>query len=243
MLFSRLLRRAERIHATYHPEICVLEDRVVPTLLRSFGPTAPPANVPTHLLVIAPADVQAGTPTNVVVEALNSQNHLATGYRGNVQIALGSADPGAVAPAGFTFSAGDKGKHTIQVTFETSGPQTVMATSGGLAAQAPLTVSSVVTHFAVYAVSQAIRGLSGLRPGGRPRCQQQHRGGLPRHRPLHRHRCVRAAARQLHVPGRRQRQPRLRHLLCVGRRANAHRDRYRQSRDRRLASASTSARM
>jgi hypothetical protein len=157
MFFLRVDRRAQRI-TTYQPAVCVLEDRVVPTSLRGFGPPIPPPSAATHLMVIVPPNVQEGTPTSVIVEALNGKNQLATSYRGNVQIALGTPDPTATLPTGFTFSAGDKGKHTLQITFETPGPQTVLATSGGLAAQAPLTVNSVVTHFAVYAVSQAIAG-------------------------------------------------------------------------------------
>ena len=94
MFISRSCRRAERTRSTWKPEICVLEDRIVPAL-RGFGPAVPPASVVTHLLVIVPRNVQEGTPTNVIVEALNSKNQVVPGYRGNVQLALGSTDPGA----------------------------------------------------------------------------------------------------------------------------------------------------
>jgi len=158
MPFPRLFQRARRTTSTYQPTLCVLEDRVVPTSLRGFGPAIPPANVATHLLVIVPKNAQEGTPTSVIVEALNASNQLVPSYRGSVHLSLGTSDPTAVLPAGFTFSAGDKGKHTVQITFETPGPQTVIATGGSLAAQAPLTVNAVATHFAVYADGQAIAG-------------------------------------------------------------------------------------
>lgn len=158
MFFRRLFQRTQRTSSSYKPRVCVLEDRVVPAVLRGFGPPLQPANAATHLLVIVPQDVPEGTATNVVIEALTAKNQLATGYRGNVQIALANADPGAVLPADFTFSAADRGKHTLQVTFETAGPQAVVARSGGMAAQTPLTVASVATHFAVDAVSQATEG-------------------------------------------------------------------------------------
>ena len=157
MPFERMFGRGARTPSTFQPEVCVLEDRITPAL-RGFGPAIPPPTVVTHLVVVAPTNVQEGTPTSVTVEALNANNQPVSGYRGNVQISLGSSDPTASLPAGFTFSASDKGKHTVQITFETPGPQTVIATSGSLAAHAPLTVSAVATHFAVYAESQAYAG-------------------------------------------------------------------------------------
>jgi hypothetical protein len=48
------------------------------------------------------------------------------GYTGTVT--LTSSDMAAVLPASFTFSAGDNGRHTFQVTFNTVGGQTVTAT-------------------------------------------------------------------------------------------------------------------
>lgn len=158
MSIYRLFQGARRATSTYKPTVGVLEDRIVPTSLRGFAPPVPPPSVATHLVVLVPANVQEGTPTSVIVEALNSKNQLATGYRGSVQISLGSSDPTAILPAGFTFSAGDKGKHTLQITFETPGPQAVIASSGSFGAQAPVTVNAVVSHFAIYAESQAIAG-------------------------------------------------------------------------------------
>jgi hypothetical protein len=140
----------------------VLEDRIVPATYRHFGPP-PPAPAPAvHLQVIVPTNIQEGKATTVTVEAENASNQVVTNFKGVVQITLGTADPDATLPASFTFAASDKGKHTFQVTFQTPGAQTLIATSGLIAGQTPLMVGSVVTHFGVYAGSQATAGYATL---------------------------------------------------------------------------------
>lgn len=159
MFFPFRSRTPKHKTATFRPAVCVLEDRVVPTATyRTFVQPTPPANVATHFLVLVPADVPEGTAANVVVEALNSKNQIVTGYHGAVQLSLGTADPYATLPANFTFSAADKGKQTVQVTFGTPGPQTVVATSGAVTGQGSVNVAGVVTHFAVYSTGQAVAG-------------------------------------------------------------------------------------
>ena len=130
----------------------------MPATFRHFGPphTAPAPTV--HLQVILPATIQEGKAINVTVEVEDANNKVVTSYKGAVQITLGTADPNATLPASFVFSAADKGKHTFQVTFQTPGTQTLIATSGSIAAQAPLIVGQVVTHFGVYAVNQVSAG-------------------------------------------------------------------------------------
>src|SRR5258707_729944 len=101
MLFSRWLRRSHPRATTYQPSICELEDRIVPAGFRFLGsPVHPPAPA-THLVLIVPPNVQEGKAVNVIVEAMDAGNHVVTGFKGTVQISLGSADALATLPASF----------------------------------------------------------------------------------------------------------------------------------------------
>src|SRR5205807_1761025 len=83
------------------------EGRIVPAGFRFLGaPVHAPAPA-THLVLIAPPNVQEGKAVNVLVEAMDAGNHVVTGFKGTVQISLGSADPLATLPTSFTFSAAD----------------------------------------------------------------------------------------------------------------------------------------
>jgi cytochrome c oxidase assembly protein Cox11 len=111
-----------------------------------------PAAVATHFFVVAPEHVQAGQTTPVLVAALDASNHVVPNYAGTVQIT--SSDGSAALPANYTFQAGDHGIHVFQVTFGTTGPQTVTATdtaNKAITGSATVTVSpaAVATHFAV----------------------------------------------------------------------------------------------
>jgi hypothetical protein len=113
--------------------------------------------------VIVPEDVQSGSGFNVVVEAEDASNRLATGYTGTVS--LTSSDSGATLPADYTFTASDHGYHTFQVTFQTTGNQTVTATdtaNSTLTSQASTAVSAAgtVTHFGVFALGPTLPGVS-----------------------------------------------------------------------------------
>lgn len=157
MRFFSWFTRTHQPTPAYYPDIEVLEDRTVPVLLRTLFPITfvPPA---THLQVIAPQDVVSGQTFNVVVQALDATNHVATGFRGTVQISLGTADPGATFPSTFTFSAADRGRYTIQVKLTAIGDQTVKAISGALTGQAALTVDAPATHFTVSAIGRVTVG-------------------------------------------------------------------------------------
>ena len=156
MLFSGWFGRATRPTTTYRPAVCLLEDRTVPAGFRQAPvPVPPPA---THLQVIVTQDVEAGKAFSVIVEALDTQNHRVTSFKGTVQITLAADDAGAKFPASFTFSANDQGKHTIQLTLAAIGAQTVKAASGSNVGQAALTVDGPVTHFGVYAATRALAG-------------------------------------------------------------------------------------
>jgi hypothetical protein len=127
--------------AGFRPGLCQLEDRTVPSGLGSFLSLFAPPGPATHLQVIVPHNVQAGQTFNIVVEAEDASNHLATGYTGTV--GLSSSDSTATASATFggtqtsltgtppftyTFTARDHGFHVFQVTLSTPGPESVTAT-------------------------------------------------------------------------------------------------------------------
>jgi hypothetical protein len=161
MLFSHWFRRVNRPAATYRPEVGVLEDRIAPALLRHPVPPTP-VPVVTHFQVIVPQNVEAGQPISVLVEAEDAHNHVVAGYKGTVQIKLGTADPGATLPTRFTFSAGDHGKHTIQLTLAAIGTQTVTATSAAITGKGAVTVAGSVTHFAVYPPTTVLAGAQAM---------------------------------------------------------------------------------
>jgi len=130
MLLSRWFHRARRPAArTYRPSVSLLEDRTVPSGLSHFLPTPGPA---THLEVIVPQQVRAGKTFNVLVEAKDASNHLATGYTGTVQIALSTADAGAVLPGTYTFTSHDHGLHLFQISLAAAGSQTITASDTAL---------------------------------------------------------------------------------------------------------------
>jgi hypothetical protein len=111
------------------------------TLVVAGAATATAATPPAKasFAVSAPASAAAGTAQTVKVTALlNGQAN--PGYRGAV--VLTSTDTQAVLPAQYTFTKTDKGVHSFQVTFKTSGSQKVTATD---AASSASTGSQTVT--------------------------------------------------------------------------------------------------
>ncbi len=123
--------------------------------------TVNPAAVATQLLVVTPEQVTVGVPTNVTVIALDASGHRVPNYTGTVSFT--SSDNNATLPANYTFTANDEGVHTFQVTFQTTGSQTVTATdttSSSIAGQASTTVDAVgaVTHFGIFTLGRALAG-------------------------------------------------------------------------------------
>jgi hypothetical protein len=187
MIFSRWFRRIRRPTPptrparpgqAFRPAVHILEDRTVPSGFRGFGgfgfggpggfffgsPSFPTSGPATHLQVIAPENVQAGQSFDVVVEALDASNHLATGYTGTVQFSLGTADSGATLPGSYTFTAADHGIHVFDVTLSATGSQTITATdtaTSSITGSATTTVNPApaATHFLVITPESASVGV------------------------------------------------------------------------------------
>lgn len=87
---------------------------------------APPQTL-ASFLVMAPPRVNAGTPVNVAIIALDPAKRPITGYSGTVTLA--SSDASATLPATVTFKAG---RAVARVTFATAGSQT-LSVRGGVA--------------------------------------------------------------------------------------------------------------
>ena len=120
-----------------------------------------PAPVATHFLVYAPENTTVGTPTGIVVIALDASNHRVSDYAGTVD--LTTSDPGVTTPLTYTFAASDHGIHVFKETFATAGTWTVTATddaNSSLTGTASINVNPapVATHFAVFADGSVFSG-------------------------------------------------------------------------------------
>ena len=83
-------------------------------------------------VTVATNPIVAGAAHSVTVTALDAGGKVATGYRGAIHFT--SADPKAVLPADYTFTAADKGVHkfTNGVTLKSAGARSVTATDVSL---------------------------------------------------------------------------------------------------------------
>jgi len=70
--------------------------------------------------------VVADQPVNFAVTVKGGDGNILTDYSGTLHFA--SSDPLAQLPANYAFLAGDRGRHSFTVTFETAGDQTVTVT-------------------------------------------------------------------------------------------------------------------
>ncbi len=112
----------------------------------------------THFSVSGPATATAGTAASFTVTALDASNNPVSGYTGTVHFT--STDGQAVLPANAMLT---NGVGTFNVTFHTSGNQTVTATdtvtSSITGTSGPVAVSAAAaTHFSVSAPSSATAG-------------------------------------------------------------------------------------
>jgi hypothetical protein len=102
----------------------------------------------TQFQVVTQEQVAVGVPSAVTVLAVDQSGRVLRDFNGTVNLVTSDAKATGL-PATYTFLPGDHGGHIFQVTFNSTGPQTVTAASGAAHGQASLTVydASVVTHF------------------------------------------------------------------------------------------------
>ncbi|HUY90527.1 MAG TPA: hypothetical protein VMV10_17450 [Pirellulales bacterium] len=136
-------------------------DDSTPPLTGTASINVNPAPVATHFLVYAPENTTVGKATNIVVVALDASNHRVDGYTGTVT--LTTSDTGATVPASYTFTSSDHGIHVFQVTFASTGTQTVNVADDStppLTGTASINVNPapVATHFAIFAKRPVVSG-------------------------------------------------------------------------------------
>jgi hypothetical protein len=91
--------------------------------------------------VALPETARANRSFDVIVEALDASNQLATGYTSTVTLSLGTADSGATVPAPYPFTASDHGIHEFHVSLSQTNSETIMATDNRTT---PLTASATI---------------------------------------------------------------------------------------------------
>ena len=85
------------------------------------------ASTATHFTITGyPASTIAGVQHACILTALDASNNPSTGYVGTIHFT--SSDVSAVLPANFTFTGGDSGVHTFNITLTTAGAQSITAT-------------------------------------------------------------------------------------------------------------------
>ena len=90
-----------------------------------FGITVKPAAAHSLAVTGFPSADTAGDSRTVTVTAYDAYGNVATGYSGTV--ALTSSAAPAVLQGNFTFTSTDKGIHTLSVTLDTAGTQSISA--------------------------------------------------------------------------------------------------------------------
>jgi len=154
MRLSQWFRQSSRPPRRFRPTVALLEDRIV----LSGTPPGPAA----HLRVIVPESVQSGSRFDVLVEAEDASNQVATGYTGFVSLSLGTPDSKATLPAAYTFTAADHGEHLFSVTLVATGSQTIKAADThhlAGSAQTTVTPAPVLAQLLVVTSEQAAVGV------------------------------------------------------------------------------------
>lgn len=111
---------------------------LMPTATQTIGLNGTVGNpaLATHFVLAAPqTTVTAGTPFNLTITAEDSSNNVETKFTGTVT--LSSTDPAFVSPGSVTLNGGTG---TFQVTLETAGSQTILATQNASTGSLGLTV-------------------------------------------------------------------------------------------------------
>jgi hypothetical protein len=122
----------------------------------------PQLDVVTHMAVLAPPVVPAGTAFPIAVVALDALDHPVPTYTGTVHFM--SSDGAASLPADFTFTAADHGAQTFPVTLQTAGTQTITVTDTSHSsitgtATVMVVIPGVASHFAVLAPPRVPAGI------------------------------------------------------------------------------------
>jgi streptogramin lyase len=93
-----------------------------------------------------PATITAGVPFNVTVTALDTAGNVAGSYRGIIHFT--SSEGQAVLPADYTFTAADRGSHTLTVIWKTAGSQTLKIADTQISTLTATAVGGAVSAFA-----------------------------------------------------------------------------------------------
>ncbi|HVT05739.1 MAG TPA: DNA/RNA non-specific endonuclease [Thermoanaerobaculia bacterium] len=115
-----------------------LSDSLCATATVSVTVNPPPPA--THFSVVAPASVNAGTPFNVTITALDAAEVPVPTYAGTVHFTSSSA---GTLPADYAFTLDDNGAHTFSFTLTTTGSQSISAGDGSIAGTTSTTVTCV----------------------------------------------------------------------------------------------------
>jgi hypothetical protein len=117
----------------------------------------------THFSISTPSNTTAGYSFSITVTALDSSNNVISGYLGTVHFT--STDGGAVLPANYTFTSGDKGVHAFTgVKLVLAGNQTVTAVdtaTGSIVGNAAISVSPAAATHLVF-VQQPVNTALGI---------------------------------------------------------------------------------
>ena len=84
----------------------------------------------THFGITGPSSPGVGSTFSITVSALDGSNAVVTGYRGTVHFTSSGAS--LTLPADYTFTAGDNGAHSFNVTANATGASTINVADGSL---------------------------------------------------------------------------------------------------------------
>jgi hypothetical protein len=130
-----------------------VDDTTTPDIAGSFAIKVNPGAA-THFAVSAPSSATAGTQFSITVSALDAFGNVATGYRGTVMFS--SSDGSASLPGNYAFLASDNGKHSFNVTLNSTGSQTITVKDSS---------NNSIKGTATVAVNGPTPGRSGLADG------------------------------------------------------------------------------
>src|SRR5438105_7217219 len=89
------------------------------------------ASQATGLKIVTVQTARAGVAFSMTVEAMDVNNNVVSNYTGTVQVGSTDTNSSFVPGPTYTFTPGDAGAHTFQVTLNTQGGQSLFATDTG----------------------------------------------------------------------------------------------------------------